>query len=92
MTGSRGLRRSHAGLCGPAFDGFVHAQGDDEPRGGGQRRNHPDCGMDAEIVGENSGEERADGESEVPPESVNANCACSPARVGDVADAGQEGG
>ncbi len=46
---------------------------------------------DAEGVGEQAGEQRADGEAAVAPEPVDADGAGPPGGVGDVADGGEQG-
>jgi hypothetical protein len=51
-----------------------------------------DGGLDGHEVGEDAGEERADGEAAVAPEPVDADGAGAPAGVGDVADGGEQGG
>ena len=48
--------------------------------------------VEAERVGEDAGEEGADGEAAVAPEPVDADRAGPPGGVGDVADGGEQGG
>jgi hypothetical protein len=69
---------------------FVHADGDDQPGGGGDGRDEPDRGAQAEQVGGNAGDECADGVAAVAPQPVDADGADPPDGVGDVADDGEQ--
>ena len=60
------------------------------PDSGGERGDGPDRGGDAEGVGDDAGEDRADGEAAVAPEPVDADGAGAPVGVGDVADRGEQ--
>jgi len=49
------------------------------------------CGdFDRDNVGEDAGEQCADGKSTVPPQSIHADGACTPRRIGNVTDCGEE--
>ena len=71
--------------------GFVHADDDDDAGGGGERGDGVDGGFDRDQVGDDAGEEGADGEAGVAPQPVDADRAGPPQRVGDVADRGEQG-
>ena len=66
--------------------GLVHAASDDQSRCRGQRRNHPDGVDESEPVGDDTGQQSADRETSVAPESVDADGRSPPARVSDVTD------
>ena len=53
--------------------GLVHAHRDHQPGDGGERGDGPHGGADAERVGDDAGEQRADGEAAVAPEPVDAD-------------------
>jgi hypothetical protein len=71
--------------------GFVHVGPGEEAGAGGERGDHPDRGADAFEVGDDAGEQRADGEPAVAPQPVHTDGAGPPAGMGDVADGGEQG-
>src|SRR2546423_4479729 len=87
FRGSVGARGRHALVVG-----LVHPRPGEQAGGGGERGDHGGGGADAVGVGEYTGEQGADGEAAVAPQSVDANGAGAPGGVGDVADGGEQGG
>src|SRR6266568_3912203 len=70
---------------------LVHADPGEDPGGGGEGGDGVGGGADALGVGEDPGEQRADGEAAVAPQPVDADGAGAPGGVGDVADGGEQG-
>src|SRR2546421_13056165 len=68
--------------------GLVHAGSDEQPGRGGERGDDGGGGTDAVDVGEEAGEQRADGEATVAPQPVDADGAGAPGGGGDGADRG----
>jgi hypothetical protein len=52
---------------------LVHADGDHNAGGGGEGGDHPDCGHDAERVGDDPGQQGTDDEPAVAPQPVHAD-------------------
>ncbi|QCB97475.1 hypothetical protein E5206_11575 [Arthrobacter sp. PAMC25564] len=82
--------------CGTLNCGFVvgaaHPYSHDDSRQCGEDTHDGDRRRDAVGIGEDAGEECADGESAVAPQPVDPYRAGTPDRVRDVADGGQQGG
>ncbi len=72
--------------------GFVHPRQDHEAGRCSEGGDGVDRRFDGGEVGEDAGEEGADGEAAVAPQAVDADGAGAPGGVGDVADRGEEGG
>ncbi len=70
---------------------FVHAHRDDQSGQGGQRGHDPHGGVDAERVGDDTGQQGAGREAAVAPEPVHAHGPGPPGGMGDVADRGEQG-
>jgi hypothetical protein len=64
--------------------------GGDEAAGGCEGGDDADCASEADEVGGDAGNERADRVAAVPPETIDAYRRCPPGRMGDVADGGEE--
>src|SRR5579883_3212962 len=71
---------------------LVHAHGHGQSGPGGEGGDRPDGGGRAVGVGEDAGEQGADGEASVAPQAVDPDGAGAPGGVGDVADGGEQGG
>ena len=63
--------------------GLVHADRHDQPRDGSERGDGVDRRGDGDQVGDDAGEERADGEASVAPQPVDADRACPSGGMGD---------
>ena len=70
---------------------LAHPDGDHEAGTRRDRGDHPDGPGQADRVGGEASQERTDGVAEVTPEAIDADRRGAPARVGDVADGGEEG-
>lgn len=70
---------------------LVNAHRDSEARGDGDGSGGPDGGAQSPQVGGYPADDGASGVSAVAPESVNADGASPPQRVGDIAYGGQQG-
>ena len=70
---------------------FLHAHSDEDARRGGQASDGPHGGGQAKGIGDDAGEEGADGVAEVAPQAVDAHRRRPPRGMGHVTDGGEQG-